>query len=467
VTKVQWPAQWAGRLLLVGAVAFWWSVVVVSRLISLVHPDWIHPNDLPVWANPDSELSIANSVSAAALATTALLALGSAVVSHRHRDGWIAILGWTVLSLMTAGLAVEEVVDLKLWLVPIADDLGHPALWPLVLAPVVVPFLVLMGVFVRRGLRAPSVRVPIALGLIAWIFGLGHEMGHPYFLSGRAPGIGILLEETLEFCGTLLIGYGAAMALQGSMDRDRRVFGGRWRKPLAASAVAVVALGGLVVLFVFQAPVIDLRHGHALHVSLPDQWSVVQEMRMPATPIGQIGLRVSLGRPFDGRSRSVGWRLIRGSESGEVLREGRMRAVAIDHLRVTMIEVSPPLDEPEGERVAFQIVADVGPPATNDQFWHGLEIRAVKGADFPGGQLWINGVPSWPDQSLEFVAYSAPEPTWTKLQAVWRTFTTNWKWAVLAVSFSGALTLIGFVPMVLVAAALPTRPKPRGGASGA
>ncbi len=460
VTRVQLPARWAGRLLLVGAVAFWWSVVVAPRLISLVRPDWVHPHDLPLWANPDSELSIANSVSAAALATTALLALGNTAASRRRRGGWIAFLGWTVLGLMTAGLAVEEIVDLKLWLVPIADDLGYPSLWPLVLTPVVVPFLVVMGVFVRRSLRARAVRVPIVLGLFAWLFGLAHEMGHPFFLSGRASPIGILLEETLEFCGTLLIGYGAAMALHGSMDRDRPVFGGRWRIPLVASAAAVVALGGLVVLLVFRAPIIDLRQGHALHVSLPDQWSLVQEMRMPATPIGQIGIQVSLGRPFDGRSRSVGWRLIRGSESGEVLREGRMKAVAISSLSETTIDIVPPLDEPEGERVSLQIVADVGPPATNDQFWHGLEIRAVKGVKFPGGRLWINGVPSWPDQSLEFVAYSAPEPTWTKLQAVWRTFTTHWKWAVLGVSFAGALTLIGFVPMVLVAAALPTRLTP-------
>ena len=453
--------------MLVGVVAFWWGGVVVPRLINLVFPEWVLPHTFDWDLNPGREGSLANAVSAGTLATVALLALGNSATSLRRRDGRIAILGWMVLGLMTAGIAVEEVAELKPALVLISNRVGHPALWPLVLAPVVVPFLVLMGVFVRKSLRARAVRVPIVLGLFAWIFGLWHEMGHPYFLSGRASGIGILLEETLEFCGTLLIGYGAAVALQGSMDRERRVFGGRWRQPLVASAVAVIALGGLVVLFVFRAPIIDLRHAHALHVSLPDQWSVVQELRMPATPIGQIGLRVSLGRPFDGRSRSVGWRLIRGSESGEILREGRMRAVALDHLRVTMIEISPPLDEPEGERVSFQIVADVGPPATNDQFWHGLEIRAVKGAGFSGGQLWINGVPSWPDQSLEFVAYSAPEPTWTKLLAVWRTFTTDWKWAVLAVSLSGALTLIGFVPMVLIAAALPTRPSRRGGASGA
>lgn len=443
--------------MLVGVVAFWWAGVVVPRLVNLVFPEWALPRTFDWDLNPGREGSLANAVSAGTLATVALLALANALACARRRSGWLAIGGWTVLGVMTAGIAVEEVAELKPALVQISNRLGHPVLWPLVLAPVVVPFLVLMGVFVWRSLRARSVRVPIVLGLFAWIFGLWHEMGHPYFLAGRAPGIGILLEETLEFCGTLLIGYGAAMALHGSMDRDRPVFGGRWRIPLVASAAAVVALGGLVVLLVFRAPIIDLRQGHALHVSLPDQWSLVQEMRMPATPIGQIGIQVSLGRPFDGRSRSVGWRLIRGSESGEVLREGRMNAVAISSLSETTIDIVPPLDEPEGERVSFQIVADVGPPATNDQFWHGLEIRAVKGVEFPGGRIWINGVPSWPDQSLEFVAYSAPEPTWTKLQAVWRTFTTNWKWAVLAVSFSGALTLIGFVPMVLVAAALPTR----------
>lgn len=465
MTRVQLPAQWAGRLLLVGAVAFWWAGVVVPRLISLVEPQWLAESDIPRSLNPGAEGSIANAVSATALATTALLALGSAVASHRRRDGRIAVSGWAVLGLMTLGIAVEEIVELKVRLVDVANRVSHPALWPLVLAPLILAFLALMAVFVRRSLRAPSVRVPIVLGLCAWILGLAHEMGHPYFLSGRAAGIGILLEETLEFCGTLLIGYGAAVALQGSMDRHRRVFAGRWRIPLAASAVTVVVLGGLVALFVFRAPVLDLRGVYRYNVSLPDQWSVVQEIRMPGTPIGQIGLRASLGRPFDGRSRSVGWRLLRGSESGEILREGRVDVWAYRGMHGVVIEISPPLAEPEGELVALQIVADVKPPAENSDFWHGLELRAVKGLASTDGLLWVNGVPSWSDQSLEYVAYSAPEPTLTKLQAVGRTFISEWRWAVLAVSSAIGLTLIGFVPTVLVAAALPTWPKRRSGAS--
>lgn len=467
MTRGQLPAQWVGRLLLVGAVAFWWAGVVVPRLISLVQPQWLAESDIPRSLNPGAEGSIANAVSATALATTALLALGSAAASHRRRAGWIEISGWTVLGLMTAGIAVEELAELKPALVSISNLLGHPALWPLVLGPVVVPFLVLMGIFVRRSLRAPSVRVPIVLGLCVWIFGLAHEMGHPYFLSGRAPGIGILLEETLEFCGTLLIGYGAAIALQGSMDRKRRVFAGRWRFPLVASVIAVVVLGGLVALFVFRAPVLDLRVGNRYHVSIPDQWTVVQEIRMPETPIGQIALRASLGRPFDGRSRAVAWRVRRGSESGEILREGRVDVWAHRQMQKLVIEMSPPLAEPEGEQVALQIVADVRPRVANSDFWHGLELRAVKGLASTGGLLWVNGEASWPDQSLEYVAYSAPEPTLTKLLAVGRTFISEWRWAVLAVSSAIGLTLIGFVPMALVAAALPTRPKRRGGASGA
>lgn len=465
VTRVLWLAQWPGRLLLVGAVAFWWAGFVVPRLISLVHPAWLAESDIPRWLNPDAEANVANSVSAAALGTAALLALANAATSRRRRAGRLEILGWTVLGAMAAGIAVEEIVELKTRLTEISDSMGHPALWPLVLAPLVVAFLLFMGVFVRRSLRAQSVRVPIALGLLAWLFGLSHEMGHPYFFSGRASGIGIVLEETLEFCGTLLIGYGAAAALQGSTAGDRGVFEGRWRLPLAMSAVAVAVVGGFVVLFIFRAPVVDLRGAPAYHVSLPDQWSVVQELRMPAAPISQIGLRASLGRPSNVRSKAVPWRILRGDESGEILREGRLEVVALDHLHGVIVEIAPPLAEPEGERVALQIVADVGPPATNAAFWHGLEIRAVKGLASTDGRLWVNGVPSWPDQSLEYVAYSAPEPTWSKLQAVGRTLTTDWKWAVLAVSLATALTLIAFVPLALLAAALPGWPSRRGGAS--
>ena len=47
------PAGWAGRLLLLGAVGFWWGAVVVPNLISLAFPEWLSPDAIPRDLNPD------------------------------------------------------------------------------------------------------------------------------------------------------------------------------------------------------------------------------------------------------------------------------------------------------------------------------------------------------------------------------------------------------------------------------
>ena len=36
-------AEWTGRVLLLGAVAFWWGLIVVPRLVSLAFPELLPP----------------------------------------------------------------------------------------------------------------------------------------------------------------------------------------------------------------------------------------------------------------------------------------------------------------------------------------------------------------------------------------------------------------------------------------
>ena len=78
-------AEWAGRALLLGAVAFWWGLIVVPRLVSLALPDLLPPDAISRHLNPDVEGSLANAVSATALLIAALLAFANVVVSHIAR----------------------------------------------------------------------------------------------------------------------------------------------------------------------------------------------------------------------------------------------------------------------------------------------------------------------------------------------------------------------------------------------
>ena len=62
-------ARWAGRLLILGAVLFWWGGVVVPNLISLAFPAWLPTESIPRDLNPDIDWEgrLANRVSAIAL----------------------------------------------------------------------------------------------------------------------------------------------------------------------------------------------------------------------------------------------------------------------------------------------------------------------------------------------------------------------------------------------------------------
>ncbi len=442
----------AGRILLIGVVVFWWSGYVIPHLLSLVFPALLPPwNSTLGRLNADSEGSIANAVSAATLAAVTLLALAAALVNYRRSGGWIAVGGWVAIAATTAGLTFEELVEFKrlgpISIVGHAERLDLP--WPLLVSPLVVVYVLAMSIFVQRGLGARKGRPLLILGIACWVFALVHEAMDPWVFAGRAIAIEYVLEETLEYSGTLLVGLSAVSMLQPERTPTYCVFGRRWRLVLAGSVAAVITLGGLAVLFLFRAPLVEAlapySRAGAFDIALRQQEAVVQELRMPATPLHSLRLRLA-NCDLRGQAATVGVRLTPLGMSDRILSQGSVEIPVGDCPRWRDVELLPPAAAAEGETMAIHVVADVVSAAE-------LRVGATKGYLYSDGRLWINGDLAWPDQNLEFVAYSAPELTRSKLQAIWRLATSDWRWPVLAADIVIALSLIMYIPAILVASA--------------
>ena len=465
-SRVLRMAEWAGRLLLLGAVGLWWGGHVGPQLFSLAFPTLLSPDLLPPQLNPEQDGSLANTVSAVALLTAAVLALGNAVASRLKAAGWIAVSGWTLLAIAAAYLAWEEVSDFHVTdLDPIgraifgAELFGSTGthLWVFVLSPLILAFVLAMGLFARQVLRARAIRAPFILGLIAWLAALFQEAGFWAFASGRATALVITLEETLEFSGALLIGLSAAIALR-SYTRAEPPFvasARHWRVLLIGSIAVVAVLGSLAIAFTFRALLIDARattHIDTFELRLRAQEAVVQEVRMPAYPIGRLDFRVVQHDPHSD-SGTVSVRVTRLESSEPPLAEYQVEVPAGRGARWRSVDLIPPIVEPEGQRLAIQLVADIGPDAE-------LRVGVTKVYRYAEGEFWINGAPAHPNQDLDFAAYGAPEPTRIKLQAVWHTFAAGWRWPVLLADLGVGLTLIVLIPVALVTAACRRRPRP-------
>ena len=491
----------AGRWALLGAVAFWWGAIVAPRLVSLAFPDLLPPDAIPRNLDPDNEGSLANAVSGLFLLVTALLALANALVSYRgalrplesrRTQNWIVAVGWTVLAVTTAYLAWEEVSEFHAEGTRALGEtvLGaayRSTLWPVVFSPLIVAFVLAMAVFVSKGLPSTSsgreVRALLVLGLAAWLLAVAQELAHTL-----KPSLFLrLLEEALEFGGTLAIGLSAATALRewavlrplrqafqqsstpdhGRRDRDTsRSFGGRgrfpftgWRMAAIAIVAGVVAVGA-VASALYRAPLADARartHIGAFDLLLPysaiDEHSLVQELGVLTQPPARIDLRVANQDP-QGRPGTLIWRVMEADEggSGRVLREGRVEVAARDYLSWESIDF-PPLVEAEGRPLALQLVADVEPSAH-------LRIGGTKTNRYEDGRLWVNGELAWPDQNIEFAVYMAADLTRDKLRNMWVTFTSDWRWPVLTVDGIIGMTFIIFIPALLVTVALPRRGSP-------
>ena len=150
-------AGWTGRLLLLGAVGFWWGAVVAPNLVSLVFPEWLAPEAIPRDLNPDIDYEgrLANRVSTAALLVLGAFALLIAVVSRRRDEGRTVVGGWALLAGTAFLLSWEETSEVHSTLVPaigsrlVNVDLvsrAGPYVWVLLLSPMIAGFVVLMGV---------------------------------------------------------------------------------------------------------------------------------------------------------------------------------------------------------------------------------------------------------------------------------------------------------------------------------
>ena len=494
-------AEWMGRLLLLGAVAFWWGAIFVPRLVSLTFPELLPPDAIPSNLNPDDEGSFANGVSALLLLVTALLAFANAIVSHRRSrrlsdslrtQDWIAAAGWLVLAITAVYLAWEEVSEFHAEGTRAFGEIvlgaAYPStLWPVVMSPMIVAFVLAMGVFVGKGLPSTGsgrdVRALVILGLAAWLMAIVQEVGHTF----KASLLTRLLEESLEFGGTLVIGLGAAIALRGrpvlgpswqafrpstapdvgrrARDASRRS-GGRARFPLTVwgmAAIVIIASAialGAVASALYRAPLADARsrsHVGAFQLLLPNsavgEHSVVQELGTIPAPLARIDLRVA-NHDTQGRPGTLIWRVMEadGKGLGRILREGMVEVPAGEQLRWERIDF-PPLVEAEGRPLALQLVAELGPGGH-------LRIGATKTNRYQDGRLWVNGALAWPDQNIEFAVYMAAEPTLAKLRTVWNTFTSDWGWPVMMAQASIGMTVVSFIPALLVTAALRQRGSP-------
>ena len=448
--------------MLLAAVLFWWGGVVVPNLVSLAFPAWLSPEAIPRDLNPDIDWEgrLANRVSAAALLVLAVVALASAEANRRRSEGWPAVAGWMVLAGTSGFLFWEETSDFHATglqglarRVFSADALSEAGtfIWVLMAVPLIAGFLVAMGGFYLRGLRSRAVRGPFALGLSAWVLALLCEGATPALIKGRAYELMVVLEESLEFGGTLLLTL-SAVAAWSSRNAMANTFRGRGLGvAVAAAAIVVVVLGGLFAALALRVPLVDAREtgGHLNYwVSLADGQSVAQEFSMPGAPVAGVSLRLANRDPEERPGTAV-WQLVDSAAgvSGDVLRQGWVEAPAGNLPEWVEIDV-PLLTATEGRRLLLQVAAENEPGAA-------LRVGMVQGDRFADGRLWVNGELTWQEQDLEFVAHSAVEPTRSKLGALWHLMTSDWRWAALGAKALVALVMVTLIPVLVVAAAWP------------
>ncbi len=453
------PGSWSwllpgiGLLILLFAIVFWWGAVFGTQIFSLVFPQVIPPESILGDLNPDRDGTLANAVSTAAFLAFAVLALANVVTGYRRKSGLTIVGGWIVLTMTATILAAEDfdaLIIRRQHIIPVGAYQVH---WMLLVSPLIIAFLIAMLFFILDVRQSGEVRVFLALGILVWILALLYD-AVPDFLDDRfawTKAIASPIEETLEFGGVLLLGLSGEMALRRrsvGLLRPRLLL-----SLLIGSLGAVVLLGSLVIALVFRAPFVSALSGSVsdgnFYIELENEMSAVQELRMPESPIGEVKIRM-FNQNAHGRTGIITWRVIEGGLVGTFLREGRLEVVprhyvtAWDYVGLSTIEFDPPLSGERGRLLGLQIVADVDEESR-------LRVAATKANLYAGGRLWVNGEITWPDQDLEFVAYSAAEPTRSKLQAVWRTISSDWLWPVLLVTLSLALVLVTLIPSLVLA----------------
>ena len=461
-------AEWSGRLLLVAIVGLWWGGHVGPQLFSLAFPALLPPDNLLRPLDPELDEGFANALSAAILLTVALLAAANAIVGWRRGVGRVSLGGWSLLAAIVALVAVSEITDshntpqFDARQVVFGAETPPPE-WARIalLSPLLAVFALAMWVFARHGLRAAA-RVPLLLGVGAWLLAVTFDATQHILLTDQDHVLGSIIEEMLEVSGALLIGLSAGITLRNdaASRSPPRLLDGHWLVWLGGSMAVVVALGALSVVFAFRVLLIDVRavpHLDTFELRLRAQESVMQELRMPADPIGRIDLRLAQPDP-NGRAGTVAVRITSLENPEDALAVGSVRVPPGNRPLWRSVDLLPPLTQPEGQRLNVWVIADIEPEAV-------LWVGVTKMSWYAEGGLWINGAPGEPHHDLEFVAYGTSEPTRSKLAAVWDTFTSGWRWPVTLARMALGLTLITFFPLVLLTAAC-RRPWPRGANDG-
>ena len=454
-TRADQAGSWALRMLsglglltLLSAVVFWWGGVVGPQIFALIFPQLLPLDTIPDDLNPNLDGTLANMVSTAAFLVVAFLSCVNGAIGYHRKSGWVVVGGWIVLALTLTFLAVEDldaVISRGQNIIPVG---GYQVHWMLLVSPLILAFLLAMFVFIREGRLSGEVRALLTLGIVVWLPALLLDLG-PGFSNHRfiwLTAMATPLEETLEFGGALLFGLSAMIALH---RRDLGILRRSIIFPLVVGSLTVVALiVSLVIALMFRAPFVDARSGSnsegRFYIALKDEMSAVQELRMPEIPVKELEIRL-ISQDSHGRSGILIWRVIDGGLTGDILREGRLRVAAGEHAIWSSIEFDPPLSGVGGRRLGLQLVADV------EDGGH-LAVAATKANLYSNGRLWVNGELTWPDQDLEFVAFSATEPTRSKLQAVWLTFASDWLWPVLLVNLGLSLVLVTLMPTLVLAA---------------
>ena len=456
---------WAGRLLLLSAVATCWGGFVVPQLISLAFPELMPPSALPRYLDPGIEGTLANAISAAALLAVAVLALANAIVGPSRGQSWIYVGGWTILALTTTYLAWDEfssdlhgetLHDLRR---KVFGESLDAYTWTLHLGLLPAAFVLAAAGNAVRDRRNRAIVLPLSLGLAAWVLATLVDLSRLALFADHAEQLEVVLDESLELSGSLLIALSGSVALRWHPNTQPAadLFPGRRLCRLAIGSLALVTvLGGLAAGLLFRAPVVDAQsqsHVDRFRFSLGDQEAAVQELRMPAVPLGSVRLRAASRDPAD-RAGTVGVRLTRRGTSEPILAEGSAHAPARQAPAWVDITLHPKLVEPEGQPLALAVVADLSQDAR-------LLVGATKRNRHVAGDLWINGQMTWPDQSLEFVAYGTNEPTRGKLAGLLTLLASGWRWPLLLVDVFIALTFITVVPALLVSVALLRPSSPR------
>ena len=206
----------------------------------------------PRGLDPGIEGTAANAISATALLIVSLLAFANAIIWCRGRDRWGIVGGWAALAVTSAYLAWDE---LKTDLHGEATDVLRRAVfgesldaftWAVHLSLLPVALGLTIWGFTLKDRRSRAVGVPLGLGLAAWMLATVLDMSQLNLFADRADVLEIVLDESLEFSGSLLIALSAGIAVRWDAISQQRLnlFPGRRPRLLAVGSIAVVALLG-------------------------------------------------------------------------------------------------------------------------------------------------------------------------------------------------------------------------------